>query len=165
MPEMNEKDLDEYLEKLEMSQFTRGWIDEMRCKLRQRGILLVANTENVPICFGVDYTEHDKEIEKKYVEQIAKQSELIRGYDREILELKAQCRELTQNERLSYKRLNGDKSELPTEPIKIADYLIDWFMKDLDKVDFAFLFDDMRKLKIENLRQIAEHLLVFCGRM
>lgn len=107
--------------------------------------------------------EYEKKI-SELQEQIVKQSELIRGYDDEILELKAQCQELTQIERLSYKRLNGDKSAIPTEPIKIADYLIDLFMADIDIIDSPFLFDDTRKLQIDSLRQIAEHLLVFCGR-
>lgn len=189
------------------------------------GTVLTANTESEPICFGVDYTEHDKEIEKKYADQTkelnkmveqydetikelrqnndllryekalrigsykkeneelktenmaltekikayeehyVKTSKLIREYDHEILELKAQCQKLTQNERLAYKRNNGNTADIPNEPIKIADWLIDRHMEQVEKISISSdNLEDMRKLQIDCLRQIAEHLLVVCER-
>lgn len=66
-----------------------------------------------------------------------------------------------------------NKQEFPTEPIKVADMLIDKFTSvsgdyaraaiknnyPVDDTDFC----DMRKREIRLLRQIAEHLLVYCN--
>ena len=66
-----------------------------------------------------------------------------------------------------------NKQEFPTEPIKVADMLIDKFTSasgdyvratinngyPLDDVAFY----DMRQQEIKLLRQIAEHLLVYCN--
>lgn len=64
------------------------------------------------------------------------------------------------------------KADFPTEPIKVADMLIDKFtsvsgdyvraaIKNNYPVDDT-AFCDMRKREIRLLRQIAEHLLVYC---
>lgn len=166
--EMNEEQFDEILKDGKDLKSMRIIFDETRKVLSADGIILVADSHGIPRKIAVDYTEHDEDYKKKIrelQEHIAKQSELIRGYDYEILRLKAQCQKLTENERISYQRLNGDKNELPTEPIKIADWLIDRHIEQVEKmsVNPADL-EDMRKLQIDNLRQIAEHLLVFCGR-
>ena len=66
-----------------------------------------------------------------------------------------------------------NKQEFPTEPIKVADMLIDEFtsvsgdyaraaIKNNYPVDDT-AFCDMRKREIRLLRQIAEHLLVYCN--
>lgn len=113
----------------------------------------------IPQHIDVDCSEHDIKYKTKICELqecIAKQSELIRGYDEEILKLKAQCRELTQNERLAYKRCNGNATEIPTQPIKIADWLIDKYFGE------ELMTKDIAEMEKDSLRQIAEHLLVFC---
>ena len=66
-----------------------------------------------------------------------------------------------------------NKQEFPTEPIKVADMLIDEFtsvsgdyvratIKNNYPVDDT-AFCDLRKREIRLLRQIAEHLLVYCN--
>lgn len=66
-----------------------------------------------------------------------------------------------------------NKQEFPAEPIKVADMLIDKFtncsgdyvrtaIENKDPVDDT-TFCDMRKQEIKLLRQIAEHLLVYCN--
>lgn len=66
-----------------------------------------------------------------------------------------------------------NKQEFPTEPIKVADMLIDKFtsvsgdyaraaIKNNYPVDDT-AFCDMRKREIRLLRQIAGHLLVYCN--
>ena len=66
-----------------------------------------------------------------------------------------------------------NKQEFPTEPIKVADMLIDEFtsvsgdyvraaIKNNYPVDDT-AFCAMRKREIRLLRQIAEHLLVYCN--
>lgn len=65
---------------------------------------------------------------------------------------------------------------LPTEPIKVADMLIDNAMKSYESYvkDFAKAYsgklvignpcEDVRRQTLSYLRQIAEHLLVYCNR-
>lgn len=65
------------------------------------------------------------------------------------------------------------KADLHTEPIKVADMLIDEFtsvgedyVRDAIKNNYLVddtAFCDMRKREIRLLRQIAEHLLVYCN--
>lgn len=66
-----------------------------------------------------------------------------------------------------------NKQEFPAEPIKVADMLIDEFtsvsedyvraaIKNNYPVDDT-AFCDMRKREIRLLRQISEHLLVYCN--
>lgn len=255
MSEMNEKNLDKYLEKIGMSESARSWIDEIRGRLKMRGIVLIANTESIPICFGVDYTEHDKEIERKYTEQyeetikeLRQNNNLLRcdkelrigNYRKKNEDLKAKNAELTEKikayeeenkkrkeemaayENIFYNILQdkclGEAAEflprhlwdkikiipqwwlpdelennetakeyethsreirhlildylhgkaaaqVPDTPIKIADWLIDKHMEPIKEMSVSPAdLEDMRKLQIDSLRQIAEHLLVFCGR-
>lgn len=49
-----------------------------------------------------------------------------------------------------------------SSPIKTADWLIDRCMEETRKMSAKT--EHMRRLQIDSLRQIAEHLLVFCGR-
>lgn len=165
---MNEEKFGEILNEEKDLKSMRIIFDEVENKLNECGIILIADSHGIPRKIGVDCAKHDKKYINKILElqeQIAKQSELIREYDDEILKLKAQCQKLTENERISYQRFNGDKGELPTEPIKISDWLIDRHIEQVEKMSASPSdLDDMRKLQIDNLRQIAEHLLVFCGR-
>lgn len=66
-----------------------------------------------------------------------------------------------------------NKQEFPAEPIKVADMLIDEFISVSEDYVRAAIknnypvddtaFCDMRKREIRLLRQISEHLLVYCN--
>lgn len=116
--------------------------------LEKNGVMMVGNNEGQPPLIGVSFATHDRDL----LEKAGLSKEQIDTFFRE-------GEESTQIE----KRRDKGEAEIPTESIKIADWLIDKHIEQVEKMSVSPSdLDDMRKLQIDNLRQIAEHLLVFC---
>lgn len=109
---------------------------------------------------SVDFSKHDKEFKDKI-------EELKKGND----ELKTENAEL----HCEMQAMSMFQDEFPTEPIKIADMLIDNATAAYENYveDFAKAYsgqfvignpcEDVRRQTLSYLRQIAEHLLIYCN--
>lgn len=108
---------------------------------------------------SVDFSQHDKEFTDK-IEELKKEND----------ELKTENAEL----HCEMQAMSMFPDEIPTEPIKIADMLIDNatvvyenYVEDFAKAYSGQLVignpcEDVRRQTLSYLRQIAEHLLVYC---
>lgn len=109
---------------------------------------------------SMDFSQHDKEFTDK-IEELKKEND----------ELKIENAEL----HCEMQAMNMFPDEFPTEPIKVADMLIDNatvvyenYVEDFAKSHSGQLVignpcEDARWQTLSYLRQIAEHLLVFCN--
>lgn len=109
---------------------------------------------------SVDFSQHDKEFTDK-IEELKKEND----------ELKTENAEL----HCEMQAMSMFPDEFPTEPIKVADMLIDNatavyenYVEDFAKAYSGQLVignpcEDVRRQTLSYLRQIAEHLLVYCG--
>lgn len=109
---------------------------------------------------SVGFSQHDKEFTDK-IEELKKEND----------ELKTENAEL----HCEMQAMSMFPDEIPTEPIKIADMLIDNatvvyenYVEDFAKAYSGQLVignpcEDVRRQTLSYLRQIAEHLLVYCG--
>lgn len=117
--------------------------------------------EQYGIAFGsMDFSQHDKEFTDK-IEELKKEND----------ELKTENAEL----HCEMQAMNMFPDEFPTEPIKVADMLIDNaavvyenYVEDFVKSHSGQLVignpcEDVRWQTLSYLRQIAEHLLVYCN--
>lgn len=160
------------------------FLNFLRDELDRKGIELTVNRSNdlraVPLplemsnIIGVklDLSEHDKEKDTE-IEKYKKAFEYAeREKDKQVCEYRQQIEELNG-------KLENIKTDIPNDPIKVADLLIDKF-SEMDRqsfIDFKPAYTEtvfvrngekakkLCKLGEYYLRQIAQHLLIYCGGM
>lgn len=96
---------------------------------------------------SLDFTEHDK----VFKDEIKELKGSVEERDSHIKQLKHDVDELKEN---------NSKVELPFDPIEAASFIINTTYE--DKIPFSDRKIECRKYEIEDLEQIAEHLLVYC---
>ena len=129
-------------------------IKELECELRKK-----ADYEND----GLDFTEHDKALEDKIVELENIINRKLGDWDehgipyKEILDMKSENQELKQ--RIAELE-NKETVELPFDALETANMLINATYK--AEIPFLEKQVDRNVYGIDDLEQIAEHLLVYC---
>lgn len=160
-----------------------AFLNSLKEELDRKGITLTVNCQKAPflddniitssiVGIELDLSEHDRkkdaEIEKyrKMFENVKRDRETtVSQFQNEVNSLKEKIRNLEES-----------RKEFPLDPIKIADYLIDKCRK--PRTDYLNrcikcleenrnMFDDdthrgLLKTELTILRQIAEHILVYC---
>lgn len=124
---------------------------------------------------SMDFSQHDKEFTDKIKElekQLDRSQTTINQID-DILEKLFGARHDTfekpdEFEKILSERAKGDVTDfLPTEPIKVADMLInaegEYERNPLEKAFCGTDKGTYRIFEISELRQIAEHLLIYCN--
>ena len=112
---------------------------------------------------GLDFTEHDKVFEDRIVELENIINHKLGGWDeygisyKEILDMKSENQELKQ--RIAELE-NKETVELPFDALETANMLINATYK--DEIPFLEKQVDRNVYDIDDLEQIAEHLLVYC---
>ena len=112
---------------------------------------------------GLDFTEHDKVFEDKIVELENIINHKLGGWDeygisyKEIFDMKVENQELKQ--RIAELKNKGTV-ELPFNALETANMLINAKYK--DEIPFLEKQVDRNVYDIDDLEQIAEHLLVYC---
>ena len=121
----------------------------------------VAETGGVKI--DIDFSEHDKELEDKIAELENIINHKLGDWDeygiqyKEILDMKAENQELKQ---CIAEFENKETVELPFDALKTANMLINATYK--AEIPFLEREVDRNVYDIDDLEQIAEHLLVYC---
>ena len=162
-------DLKEQIEKLEKTR--NSWSDNAvewreKCEKAEKQIKELEHElrkKDNSETDGLDFTEHDKVFEDKIVELENIINHKLGGWDeygisyKEILDMKAENQELKQ--RIAELE-NKETVELPFDALETANMLINATYKDeipfLEKQVVRNVYD------IDDLEQIAEHLLVYC---
>ena len=112
---------------------------------------------------GLDFTEHDKVFEDKIVELENIINHKLGDWDeygisyKEILDMKSENQELKQRIAELESR---EKVDLPFDPLETANMLINATYK--AEIPFLEKQVDRNVYDIDDLEQIAEHLLVYC---
>ena len=112
---------------------------------------------------GLDFTEHDKVLEDKIVELENIINHKLGDWDehgityKEILDMKSENQELKQRIAELESR---EKVDLPFDPLETANMLINATYK--AEIPFLEKQVDRNVYDIDDLEQIAEHLLVYC---
>lgn len=113
---------------------------------------------------SLDFTEHDKVFKDEIRE--------LKSHIEKLKSIRMRCRESARDsfDRGNYGALwvvgadelkeNNSKVELPFDPIEAASFIINTTYE--DKIPFSDRKIERRKYEIEDLEQIAEHLLVYC---
>ena len=175
------KDIVEKQDNARAMEFTKS----IGTMLRENGVAPILTVHNASVdngnslgmtygCFfdRLDFTEHDR-VFKNEIEQlkqgIDKMESSKSDWIYKAVEWKHECEKL---EKRIEELENQETTDLPFEPIKVANMLIDKFTNasedyvkstikngyPLDEVAFY----DMRQQEVKMLHQIAEHLLIYC---
>ena len=120
-------------------------------------------TETGVVKIDIDFSEHDKAFEDKIVELENIINHKLGGWDehgipyKEILDMKAENKELKQR----IAELESKETvELPFDALETANMLINATYK--GEIPFLEKQVDRNVYDIDDLEQIAEHLLVYC---
>lgn len=104
-------------------------------------------------------------------------NEIERFFDIEI-QRTADCindRKIIDSPNAEQAKVQQNKTELSAEPIKVADWLVDRYMGYAEELERHFAaenagkivdgssVDKFRKAQVAKIRQIAEHLMVYCN--
>lgn len=120
-------------------------------------------TETGGVKIDIDFSEHDKVFEDRIVELENIINHKLGGWDeygipyKEILDMKAENQEL--NQRIAEFE-SKETVELPFDPLETANILINATYK--AEIPFLEKQVDRDVYNIDDLEQIAEHLLVYC---
>ena len=120
-------------------------------------------TETGGVKIDIDFSEHDKAFEDKIVELENIINHKLGDWDehgipyKEILDMKAENKELKQ--RIAELE-NKETVDLPFDPLETANMLINATYK--AEIPFLERQVDRNVYDIDDLEQIAEHLIVYC---
>lgn len=122
----------------------------METYTRERLAEMVVSKQNIidDMKSNIDYLNRNLERKKRIINQIDYILEKLFGVRHDTVDKPDEF------EKILSERIKGNVTDfLPIEPIKVADMLINEFRKG----------DNYTYLGISELRQIAEHLLVYCN--